>query len=140
MYCRLCKRFNTRNERNGIAVFNNTPCISLHRDAISRHAGTGMHKVAVQLEYKRLASKRTGGIMQAFSDAISTERKAALGAMKCLYWQAKMKLLTPQNMFHCSNLRLSWDVHTSLTYTGVLMLRIQVNASSRNFEYTCISD
>lgn len=89
MYCWLCKRFNTWNERNGIAVFNTTPCISLRKDAIKRHVGTSMHKVAVRLENERLTSERTGGIVQAFSDAISTERKAALGAMKYLYWLAK---------------------------------------------------
>ena len=49
----------------------------VHKDAIRRHAGTSMHKAAIQLE--RLASKRNGGIAQAFSDAISTERKAAGG-------------------------------------------------------------
>ena len=65
-----------------MAVFNTTPCVSLSKDAIKRHAGTSMHKVAVQLENERLASERTGGIAQAFSDAISTERMAALGAMK----------------------------------------------------------
>ena len=30
MYCRLCRRFNTRNERNRSAVFNETSCVSLH--------------------------------------------------------------------------------------------------------------
>lgn len=27
MYCKLCKYFNTRNERNVAAVFNTTPCV-----------------------------------------------------------------------------------------------------------------
>ena len=75
-----------------MAVFNTTPCISLRKDAIRRHAGTSMHKVAVQLENERLASERTGGIAQAFSYGISTERKAALGAMKCLYCLAKNEI------------------------------------------------
>ena len=92
MYCRLCKRFNTRNERNGAATFNSTPCISLRKDAIRRHAGSSMHKAAVLLECERLASEKTGGIVQAFSEAASTERKAALGAMKCLYWLAKNEI------------------------------------------------
>lgn len=92
MYCRLCKRFNTRNERNGVATFNSTPCISLRKDALKRHAGSSMHKAAVQLECEQLASERTGGIVQAFSEVASTERKAALGAMKCLYWLAKNEI------------------------------------------------
>ena len=63
-------------------------------DAIRRHAGSSMHKTAVLLECERLASEKTGGIIQAFSEAASTERKTALGlgAMKCLYWLAKNEI------------------------------------------------
>ena len=89
MYCRLCKCFNTWNERNGAALFNLTPCVSLCKDALRRHADTSKHKLAVQLEGKQLASDGIGGIFQAFSEAVSTQRKTALGAMKCLYRLAK---------------------------------------------------
>ena len=102
-YCRLCKCFNTRNEQNRAATFNSTPCISLRKDVIRRHAGSSMPKAAVLLQCERLASEKTGGIVQAFNEAALTERKAALGVMKCLYWLAKMKSLILQSMFHCSN-------------------------------------
>lgn len=92
MYCKLCKRFNTRNERNSAAVFNITPCISLRKDVLTRHADSHMHKSAVRQECERLASEQGGGIVQAFTEAASVERKAALGTMKCLYWLAKNEI------------------------------------------------
>ena len=85
----LCKHFNTCNERNLAAVFNITPCISLRKYVLARHADSHMHKSAVRQEHERLASEQSGGIVQAFSEAASVERKSALGAMKCLYWLAK---------------------------------------------------
>ena len=89
IYCRLCKHFN---ERNSAAVFNITPCISLRKDVLARHADSRMHKSALWQEHERLASEQGGGIVQAFSEAASVERKAALGAMKCLYWLAKNEI------------------------------------------------
>ena len=70
-YCRLCKCFNTWNEQNGSAVFNSTR-VSLHNDVPKRHTDSSMHKVAVHMECEQLSSVRTGGIVQAFSEAIST--------------------------------------------------------------------
>ena len=82
MYCRLCTRFNTRNKQNGSAVFNSTPCISLRKDVLVRHADSYMHKLAQELECDRLAAESSGGIIQAFSTAASAERKAVVGAME----------------------------------------------------------
>ena len=100
MFCRLCKRFNTRNERNSFAVFNMTPCVSVRKDALARHADSSMHKSAMMQEHDRLALKQGGGIEQAFSEAMSIEKKAALGTMKCLYWLAKNRLHTLRSMSH----------------------------------------
>lgn len=63
--------------------------VFLCKDALRRHVDTSKHKLAVQLEGKHLASDGIGGIFQAFSEAVSTQRKTALGAMKCLYRLAK---------------------------------------------------
>ena len=92
MYCRLYKHFNTCNECNSAAVFNITPCISLRKDVLARHADSRMHTSAVRQEHERLASEQGGGIVQAFSEAASVEWKAALGAIKCLYWLAKNEI------------------------------------------------
>ena len=69
-----------------------TPCVSLRKDVLARHADSSMLKSAVVQEQDRQASERGGGIVQAFSEAMSVEKKAALGAMKCLYWLAKNEI------------------------------------------------
>ena len=43
MYCRLCTCFNTRNERNGSAIFSSTPCVSLRKNVLVRQADSYMH-------------------------------------------------------------------------------------------------
>ena len=86
MFCKLCQRFNTRSERNSSTSFNLLPCVVLRKDVLVRHADSLMHKSAVLQEQERLASQHNGGIVQALSEAISIEKKAILGALKCLYW------------------------------------------------------
>ena len=92
MFCTLCQRFNTRNERNSSTIFNLLPCVSLRRDVLARHADSLMHKSAVLQEHERLASQPNGGIVHAFSEAISMESKPIVGATKCLYWLAKHEI------------------------------------------------
>ena len=88
----LCQRFNTCNERNSSTIFNLLPCVSLRRAVLARHADSLMHKSAVLQEHERLAFQQNGGIVHAFSEAISMERKSIVGAMKCLYWLAKHEI------------------------------------------------
>ncbi len=92
LYCHLCKRYNTRNERNGSSVFNQTPCISKRKDVLRRHASSSMHQLALRREHERLSSDSDGGIRQAFSNSLAAQRRAAIGAMKCLYWLAKNEI------------------------------------------------
>lgn len=51
-----------------------------------------MHKQAVRQEHERLAAEASGGIEQAFHETASVQRKAAMGAMKCLYWLVKNEI------------------------------------------------
>ena len=142
MFCRLCKRFNTRNERNSFAVFNMTPCVSLRKDVLARHADSSMHKSAMMQEHDRLASQQGGGIEQAFSKAISIEKKAALGAMKCLYWLAKneiahttryVPLLELVRSLGCSYFD-SLQVGGNATYTSERMIQEFIQNMSSQIE------
>ncbi len=89
LYCHLCKRYNARNERNGSSVFNQTPCISKCKDVLQRHASSSMHQLALRRQHERLSSDSDVGIRQAFSNSLAAQRRAAIGATKCLYWLAK---------------------------------------------------
>ena len=65
MYCRLCRRFNTRSARNRSVVFNEMQCVSLRRDVLHQHASSNMHTAAVHMEQERLAAESSGGIQEA---------------------------------------------------------------------------
>ena len=78
MFCKLCKRFNTHNERNTSAIFNLSPCVSLRKDVLARHADSNMHKQAVRQEHERLAAEASDGIEQAFHEAASVHGMPAL--------------------------------------------------------------
>ena len=142
MFCRLCKRFNTHNERNYFAVFNMTTCVSLRKDVLARHADSSMHKSAMMQEHDRLASQQGGGIEQAFSKAISIEKTAALGAMKCLYWLAKneiahttsyVPLLELVRSLGCSYFD-SLQVGGNATYTSERMIQEFIQNMSSQIE------
>ena len=48
-----------------------------------------MHKEEEELEMTRLASRKDGGIRQAFSARNTVKRKALIGALKLMYCLAK---------------------------------------------------
>ena len=60
---------------------------------MQRHKDSKMHKEAEELETTRLASRKDGGIRQAFSSRITVQRKALIGALKLLYWLAKEEVV-----------------------------------------------
>lgn len=51
-----------------------------------------MHKSALAREQEHLAAEQGGGIAHVFSAVASVDRKAAVRAMKCLYWMAKNEI------------------------------------------------
>ena len=47
---------------------------------------------ARERERARIASQRSGGIRQAFSQQVVVQRKALIGALKMVYWLAKEEI------------------------------------------------
>ena len=56
---------------------------------MQRHKDSKMHKEAEELETTRLASRKNGGIRQAFSAHATVQKIALIGALKLMYWLAK---------------------------------------------------
>ena len=142
MYCKLCRRYNTKNERNHSAVFNDTPCVSLRRDALVRHASSDMHAAAVSMEQERFAA---GGIQTALQVVVSAERMAVTTAMKCLYWLAKneiphttkyqplLELLQHLNCPHLGKLHLG----ANATYTSEMIMQEFIQVMGSQIEKNC---
>ena len=125
-----------------------TPCVSLRKDVLARHANSSMHKSTMMQEHDRLASQQGGGIEQAFSEAMSIEKKAALGTMKCLYWLAKneiahttkyVPLLELVRSLGCSCFD-SLRVGGNATYTSERMIQEFVQNMSSQIETSLLQE
>ena len=56
MLCSLYKRHNTKDKYNRSTTWSETPCISLRKDSVRRHANFEQHQGAVALEKCRLTA------------------------------------------------------------------------------------
>ena len=88
LFCSLCQHHGTT-QWNSCGTWTSKPCTCLRKDLLQRHKASKMHKDAEQCEAQRLASRRDGGIIQAFSVCMSLNRKALVEALKTMYWLAK---------------------------------------------------
>ena len=87
MQCKLCRKHG-KVPRNGKGSWCTEPCFTMRRDKIVKHGESRMHHSAVKVE----AEHGTGGIRQAFQDAVSLEMKAAIGCCKCIYFLCKQEI------------------------------------------------
>lgn len=92
LYCKLCKKFDTRNRRNQSRVWNAEPCTTIRKDMLGRHESSAMHREALEQERACRMVKARGGIREAMEDQVLLTRKAVIGAMKCLYWLCKEEM------------------------------------------------
>lgn len=90
MFCTLCKEFN-KIPRNGSGVWVTKGCKSFRLDKIKAHEQCASHKEAERDRAAKLASENSGGIRAALQEAISQERRAVIGALKCMYFLTKKR-------------------------------------------------
>ena len=83
------------------------------RQSLTKHGASDAHTDAVKLEMHLSVSQRDGGIAQSFCAVQSAERKAMIGAMKCMYW------LCRQEVPHITNFSALLELAKSL---GVMYL------------------
>ena len=91
VFCALCKQFN-KIPRNGSGVWVSKGCKSLRYDKIKAHEQCASHKEADRDRAAKAASESSGGIRVALQEAMSQERRAVIGALKCMYFLTKNEL------------------------------------------------
>ena len=89
MYCKLCRKFDTKNRQNQAKVWNTEPCTTVRKEVIARHEASAMHKEALEQERTCQILKARGGIREAVQSQVALQKSAVIGAMKCLYWLCK---------------------------------------------------
>ena len=81
----------------GKAVWTDTPCRSITRQALVKHSRSESHVDAVKLEAALGLARTDGGIERAFQRVVSAERKAMIGLLKCIYFLSKRELAHTTN-------------------------------------------
>lgn len=106
MFCSLCQKWN-KVACNRTGVWITKPCTSLRRDSILDHSRSKGHNDAIRAEKDAVQAKLRGGIVQAFTNVQSAQKKAVIGALKCMYWLAKQEIAHTTNFESLLNLAVS---------------------------------
>ena len=70
----------------GRAIWVDLPCKNLTRQSLVSHGKSQSHTLAMRMEAELASSRKDGGIAMALDKVISAERKAFIGALKCMYF------------------------------------------------------
>ena len=94
MLCSLCRKHSRRPKKSvvGKAVWTDTPCRSITRQTLMKHSRSESHTDAVKLEAALGSARTDDGIERAFQRVVSTERKAMIGSLKCMYFLNKREI------------------------------------------------
>ena len=88
LYCRLCKQYARKPKTAGVrqAVWVDVPCATFTRQSLHTHSSSASHQDTVALEAQRMLTTTTGSISETFCSVETAEKKAIIGAIKCIYW------------------------------------------------------
>ena len=94
MVCTLCRKFSRRPQKCVLrkAVWVDVPCKTVRRSSLLLHKDSNSHK-----EVTLQASKKDGGIHKALESVVSAQRKAFIGALKCMYFLNKREIAHTTN-------------------------------------------
>lgn len=141
MLCSLCRKHSRRPKKSvtGRCAWVDVPCVTLTRNTLSKHELSEAHCDAVKLETQLCLSKKDGGIAGAFSAVQSSERRAMIGAFKCMYW------LCAEQIAHTTNFTSLIALAKSLgaTYLNDLCIGKNAQYTSERFiqeVVTCLGD
>ena len=73
------------------------PCTTITRQSLVRHGKSECHVAATKMEVDLASAKKCGGTERAFDQVVSAEKKAFIGALKCMYWLNKREIAHTTN-------------------------------------------
>ncbi len=124
MLCSLCRKHSRRlaKARVGRAVWVDVPCRTLTRLSLVKHAKCNSHLFAVQMKADLCSAKKDGGIAMSLQQVVSAQRKAFIGALKCMYF------LTHREIPHKTNFVPLLELSKSLGASYLSDLHVGGNA------------
>ena len=91
MICKLCTKYNMM-PRNGSGKWITAGCTAFRHGKVLAHENSAMHKEAERARSEEARAAVSGGIRATSEDGISHERRAVIGALKCVYLLVKNEL------------------------------------------------
>ena len=83
MFCKLCAKY-MKVARNGSGKWVVAGCTAFRHDKVLAHEKSLMHKDAERAREEHQA-ECTGGLLAAFQESYRSEKKAIIGALKCIF-------------------------------------------------------
>lgn len=106
MYCKLCSKYNML-PRNGTGKWVTSGATSFRHDKLLLHQQSRSHRDAKRARVEEAQAEASGGIRAALEEAVSHERRAVIGALKCMYYLAKNELPHTTNFSGLISLAIS---------------------------------
>ena len=122
MLCTLCRKHNHYPRKVRKAIWVDLQCNNLTRQSLVNHAKSVSHQLAIRMEADFRSSRRDGGITMALDKVVSAERKAFIGALKCMYF------LTKREIAHSTNFGPLLELAKSLGVAYLQDLQLGSNA------------
>ena len=99
LFCDWCRKHSRRPKKVGVgkATWIDLPCTTITRQSLVRHSKSECHVTATKMEVDLASAKKCGGIERAFDQVVSAEKKAFIGALKCMYWLNKSEIAHTTN-------------------------------------------
>ena len=113
MWCRLCRDTDCRPKRAplGKAVWIEVPCKTITRQRLNEHLESSCHKEAMCVESSRRLAERRGGIVEAFDEVVTEQKRAFIGQLKCMHFLAKQEIAHTTNFRPLVSLGNLWELH-----------------------------
>ena len=104
MSCSLCRKHCRHPKKSvvGKAFWTDVPCQSIALQALVKHSRSESHIDAMKMEAALCSSRKDKGIGMAFQWVISTERRAMIGSLQCMYFLNKQDIAQHNKL--CSSL------------------------------------
>ena len=99
LFCEWCRKHSRRPKKVGVgkATWIDLPCTTITRQSLVRHGKSECHIAATKMEVNLASAKKCSGIERVFDQVVSVEKKAFIGALKCMYWLNKREIAHTTN-------------------------------------------
>ena len=119
MYCKLCRKFDTKNRQNQSKVWNKEACTTIRKDVLTKHEASIMHREALEQERACQVVKVRGGIKEAMQEQVVLQERCCDWCNEVLVLAVQTRDSSPPTT-HLYEPLLSLAMNLGCTYLSAL--------------------